>query len=53
LNYDKYFIRGDHKLSYEEEYNSNNTERLNIEQIKHKLFNLEYIQNELKGWRNL
>jgi UDP-glucose 4-epimerase len=50
LNYDKYFIDGDHKLSYEEEYNSHNTQRLNIEQIKDRLLALEYIQKELKGW---
>jgi UDP-N-acetylglucosamine 4,6-dehydratase len=50
LNYDKYFIEGDQKLSSEEEYNSHNTARLNIEQIKDKLLALEYIQHELKGW---
>ena len=50
LNYDKYFIEGDHKLSLEAEYNSHNTEILNIEQIKGKLLALDYIQNELKGW---
>ena len=50
LNYDKYFVEGNQKLSSEEEYNSNNTERLNIEQIKEKLLALDYVQNELKGW---
>ncbi|GAI80839.1 unnamed protein product, partial [marine sediment metagenome] len=50
LNYDKYFVEGDQKLSSEEEYNSHNTERLNIEQIKEKLLKLDYIQDELKGW---
>lgn len=50
LNYDKYFVEGDQKLSSEEEYNSNNTERLNIEQIKEKLLALDYVQNELEGW---
>jgi UDP-glucose 4-epimerase len=50
LNYDKYFVEGDEKLSYEQEYNSNNTERLNVEQIKAKLLALEYVQKELKGW---
>jgi len=50
LNYDKYFVEGDQKLSSEEEYYSNNTERLNISQIKEKLLTLEYVQNELKGW---
>lgn len=50
LNYDKYFVEGDQKLSTEEEYNSHNTERLNIEQIKDKLLMLDYVQEELKGW---
>ncbi|MFJ5768864.1 polysaccharide biosynthesis protein [Psychrobacillus sp. NPDC093180] len=52
LNYDKYFEDGDKKLSSDEEYNSHNTYRLTIEQIKDKLFNLPYIQDELKGWNN-
>ena len=34
LNYDKYFEDGDKKLSSDEEYNSHNTYRLTIEQIK-------------------
>lgn len=50
LNYDKYFIEGDQKLSFEGEYNSHNTERLTIEQIKEKLLALEYVQNQLEGW---
>jgi len=50
LNYDKYFIEGDLKLSSVEEYNSNNTERLNIEQIKEKLLTLDYVRNKLEGW---
>lgn len=52
LNYDKYFEDGDKKLSSDEEYNSHNTYRLTIEQIKDKLLNLSYIQDELKGWNN-
>lgn len=50
LNYDKYFVVGDEKLSSDEEYNSNNTERLNVEQIKERLLSLDYVQNELRGW---
>lgn len=50
LNYDKYFAEGDHKLSIEEEYNSHNTQRLNVEEIKDKLLTLEYVRNELKEW---
>lgn len=50
LNYDKYFTEGRKELATQEEYNSNNTEILNVEQIKEKLLSLEYIQEELKGW---
>jgi UDP-N-acetylglucosamine 4,6-dehydratase/5-epimerase len=51
LNYDKYFVEGDKQLSSEEEYNSHNTERLNIEQIKEKMLQLDYVVEELKGWK--
>jgi UDP-N-acetylglucosamine 4,6-dehydratase/5-epimerase len=50
LNYDKYFAEGDQKLTTVEEYNSDNTQILSIEQIKEKLLELEYVQNELKEW---
>lgn len=52
LNYDKYFTEGSKDLITQEEYNSNNTEILNVEEIKEKLLGLEYIQEELKGWNN-
>ena len=38
------------ELQEVEDYNSHNTERLNIEQIKEKLLNLDYIKEELKNW---
>lgn len=50
LNYDKYFVEGDENLSSEEEYNSHNTERLNIDQIKEKLLQLDYVKKELESW---
>lgn len=50
LNYDKYFVEGDKKLSSVEEYNSHNTEQLNIEQIKEKLLQLDYIKEQLESW---
>lgn len=53
LNYGKYFDEGDKKLSSEKEYNSHNTYRLTIEQIKVKLLELPYIQKELKGWNHI
>ena len=49
LNYDKYFVEGDRELSTEEEYNSHNTERLNIEQIKTKLLALDYVNEQLEN----
>jgi len=50
LNYDKYFVEGSQKLSNEDEYNSNNTKILNVEEIKEMLLKLDYVNNELKGW---
>jgi UDP-N-acetylglucosamine 4,6-dehydratase/5-epimerase len=50
LNYDKYFIEGNQQLQEIEDYNSHNTERLNVEQVKEKLLKLDYIQEELKNW---
>jgi len=49
LNYDKYFSKGDKKLSSEQEYNSNNTEILNVKQVKEKLLKLDYVKAELIG----
>lgn len=50
LNYDKFFIEGDSNLSSENEYNSHNTIRLTIDQIKEKLLKLDYVRNELESW---
>lgn len=49
LNYNKYFIEGNQELSSAEDYNSHNTERLDVERVKAKLLALEYIQQEIKG----
>lgn len=51
LNYDKYFVEGNKKLSKVEEYNSDNTQILTVKEIKEKLLGLEYVQNELKEWK--
>jgi len=51
LNYDKYFSIGSQRLSEGEEYNSNNTERLDVEQVKRKLLALDYVQSELESWK--
>jgi len=50
LNYNKYFIEGNEHLECEEDYNSHNTERLDIQGIKEKLIKLDYIRDELKNW---
>jgi UDP-glucose 4-epimerase len=50
LNYDKYFVEGDQNLSLEDEYNSHSTERLNINQIKEKLLQLDYVREQLESW---
>lgn len=47
LNYDKYFIDGSEVLSTTDEYNSHNTYRLNIEQVKEKLMTLDFIKENL------
>ena len=53
LNYDKYFIEGDVKRATIEEFNSDNTRRLDLAETKAKIASLEYIQNELNGIPNL
>lgn len=50
LNYDKYFVDGDSRLSTLEEYHSSNTKILTIEEIKEKLLELDYVQSTLKEW---
>lgn len=51
LNYDKYFVEGSEALSQEGEYNSDNTQRLTVEEIKEKLLTLPLIQAELESWK--
>ena len=48
LNYDKFFKEGDTRAVTIEEFNSNNTRRLSLEETKAKIASLEYIQEELK-----
>ena len=47
LNYDKYFNKGDENRNTLTEFNSNNTELLNVEEVKAKIASLKYIQEEL------
>ena len=50
LNYDKYFKTGDTERNPLTEFNSNNTELLNVDQVKEKLLSLSYIRDELAAW---
>ena len=51
LNYDKYVVEGMRERSAITEFNSNNTQLLSVEQVMDKLRALEYVQQELAGWR--
>ena len=42
---------GNAKRNILTEFNSNNTDLLDVEQVKQKLLSLEYIQNELYLWK--
>ena len=47
LNYDKYFNQGDAQRNTLTEFNSHNTQLLNVEQVKEKLLTLQNIRDEL------
>lgn len=49
LNYDKYFKDGDKKRNTLTEFNSNNTDLLEVEAVKEKLLKLKYIREELEN----
>lgn len=51
LNYDKYFKDGDKERNHLSEFNSNNTDLLNIGQVKEKLLSLQYICDELNKFK--
>lgn len=50
LNYDKYIKQGESRNTLTE-FNSNNTELLNVHQTKQKILALEYIQNRLANYK--
>ena len=50
LNYEKYLEEGSTKITMTEEYNSNNTKILSVEEIKERLLDLDYIKEELRKW---
>jgi len=49
LNYGKYFTEGQEQISLFDDYNSHNTQRLGVPEIKEKLMQLEFIRQELSG----
>lgn len=53
LNYDLYFNEGNQERTKLSEFNSNNTELLNVEEVKNKLLELQYIRDEIEAWKEL
>lgn len=51
LNYDKYFKTGDTTRNTLTEFNSGNTELLDVERVKEKLLSLSYIREELAEFK--
>ena len=53
LNYGLYFEEGSEELSIYEDYNSHNTYRLNVDEMKEMLLRLEFICKHISGERVL
>ena len=51
LNYDKFVVNGNVKTMADESYTSHNTRRLNVEETVKKILTTEYVQEELKNWK--
>jgi len=49
LNYAKFVEQGEEKISHMEDYNSHNTERLNVDGMKKLLLKLEFMQAVIDG----
>lgn len=47
LNYGKFFTEGEAKVALAEEYNSHNTEQLNVEQMKDLLLKLDLVNDDM------
>lgn len=47
LNYDKYFVEGSELVSQIKDYNSHNTHRLDVAEMKRLLLKLDMVQNDL------
>ena len=51
LNYDKFFTDGNKERVHLSEFNSNNTDLLDVEGVKEKLLSLSYIKEELEAMK--
>jgi UDP-glucose 4-epimerase len=49
LNYDKYFVNGETRISTLEDYTSHNTERLDVEGVKRVLLKLETVREAMNA----
>lgn len=47
LNYDKYFVEGEEKITRFEDYHSHNTTRLSVEKMEQLLLKLKFIREDL------
>ncbi len=52
LNYNKYFVEGETEVSVCKDYNSDNTQRLDIDGAKKLLLSLDEVQIAIKEFRN-
>ncbi|MFK7806701.1 MAG: polysaccharide biosynthesis protein [Saprospiraceae bacterium] len=52
LNYRNYFTEGKEETSSLEDYNSHNTRRLSVEEVKETLLKIDFIKNELETWKS-
>lgn len=48
LNYDKFFSEGNERVSVSEDYNSHNTHRLTLDEMKQLLMKVRFIREDLK-----
>ncbi|SEF39810.1 UDP-glucose 4-epimerase [Alcanivorax sp. DSM 26293] len=47
LNYKKYFVEGEQKISELEDYTSHNTARLNVDEVKKLLMKLDFVRSAI------
>jgi UDP-glucose 4-epimerase len=51
LNYSEYFTQGQETVSREEDYNSHNTRRLDVDGTVELLLKLDLVREELQNWK--